>query len=538
MNHEKIKTSMKISLLRIHIVLASVFLFSMLACTDIVEQDPLQPGTVEIVGKLYANLDESSFQKQVVPEGTGVTFVIGGDQLDVSPDPDYQYKDIKVRTTVDQNGIYTVELPAGQGKTEANILYDDFEHTAKVISVNDEGYQELIEDRRTFSKSQDRLEYVGGQSLIRDFTYSLVDKEFGFIESAIIMGEVTAILTDNIGEVTSLSDTTLVEGSGYVSDNNVSTTTNGDGEGLTINIVASERGPIDELNINTLVPGTNYQSRSNVQTITNGLGVGATVDIDEVTDIINSVDGLDLSTLIGGSGYDNAQEVTTSTNGDGTGLVVDITTDNGSVINILIQEPGNGYQPGDIIVMEEGNNNATIEVESINIGGSIQDLSIQNRGENYLPGDVLTISGGDNNASVNIETVSETGEILSVSVNEPGKNYKIGDLISPVGGDGRATIAIESVNPQPETVPEGVVLTFSVDGESYRTVTHNDGRYFIKVPAGAVAIKGFDFITPTIVFDEEMDEFVTEDRTYVHSGTSLLTADGEIRKVDLLYTRD
>lgn len=538
MNHEKIKTSMKISLLRIHIVLASVFLFSMLACTDIVEQDPLQPGTVEVVGKLYANLDESSFQKQVVPEGTGVTFVIGGDQLDVSPDPDYQYKDIKVRTTVDQNGIYTVELPAGQGKTEANILFDDFEFTATVISVNEKGYQELIEDRRTFSKSQDRLEYVGGQSLIRDFTYSLVDKEFGFIESAIIMGEVTAILTDNIGEVTSLSDTTLVEGSGYVSDNNVSTTTNGDGEGLTINIVASERGPINALNINTLVPGTNYQRSSNVQTTTNGLGVGATVDIVSVTDIINSVDELDLSTLIGGSGYEDAQAVTTSTNGDGTGLVVDITTEDGSVINVLIQEPGNGYQPGDIIVIQEGNNDATIEVESINVGGQIQNLTIQNRGEDYLPGDVLSISGGNNNASVNIQTVSETGEILSVSVNEPGKNYIIGDVVTPVGGDGNAIITIESVKPQPETVPGDVVLTFSIDGDSYRTVTDNDGRYFIKVPAGTVAIKGFDFITPTVLFDEEMDEFVNEDRTYSHSGTSLFTSDGDIRNIDLLYTRD
>lgn len=149
--------------------------------------------------------------------------------------------------------------------------------------------------------------------------------------------------------------------------------------------------------------GSGYTTANGVATTTTGSGTGLTVNI--VAAPIGSVTAFNLATLDGGTGYDNLVNVPTSSNGNGTGLTVDITTEDGVITAVQINNPGTGYAPGDLISIEEGNLDATIEVSTIT-NGEILSVTIANAGNGYAQDDIITIAGGTTAATATISDVN------------------------------------------------------------------------------------------------------------------------------------
>ena len=339
------------------------------ACNKEDAQEPLEAGTAQISGKLFANLDETSVQKQTVPAGTGITFIVDGRDLDHNPSTDttFEYKKRTIRATADADGNYSASLPAISRPYEVEVIFDDFEYEATIITTNDEGFQEVVTERRTFSMPSTTIAgVVEGKTIVKNYDYGLADDQ-DFVAGAAIRGDVDAIMTDNVGEVTNFNNEAIVN------------------------------------------DGSDYETGE--------------------------------ATISGGSG---------------TGMVINITGVDGD--------------------------------------GAITAYEVTNGGEGYEIGEEVTVDGGSN---------------------------------------GRIEIA--RVNPQEEAVPANVVLSFSVNGQEFKTVTDDDGKYIIKVPTGAVTVSGLDFEAPTVY--EEGDEYITGDKIYSYVGGNLNVAEGAIEEFDITYTR-
>jgi hypothetical protein len=83
------------------------------------------------------------------------------------------------------------------------------------------------------------------------------------------------------------------------------------------------------------------------------------------SDIANAqgVSTFDTGSLSGGTSYVTATNVATSNSGSGFGLTVDIVAA-GAVTLVTVNNPGRGYQVGDVITISGGDDNATIDVQS------------------------------------------------------------------------------------------------------------------------------------------------------------------------------
>ena len=348
-------------------VLAVAGMFTILtACKKDEQKDPLTPGTATVSGRLTANLDETDFQLQSVPQGTGVTFIIDAADLERNPQPGYNYEDIVVRGTADADGNYSVSLPAVKKSINVTVVFDEFEFDATVLTTDDDGFQEAVVERRTFTRASASVSIVEGQVLVRDYNYNT--GVGSFVPSAMIRGVVEAQFTDNVGDpsVITLDDA----GTDYTTSNNIAVS-GGSGNGMTVNIFA-------------------------------------------------------------------------------------------------------------------------------NVAGEVTNVFINTAGEGYTIGDVLTIQAGDNNA----------------------------------------TIEITNVNPYMETVPQGVLLTFSVGGTPYKVVTDPSGEYLVKLPTGQgnAQVSGADFETSSVYLDN--GDFVTGPKIYSFNNVANQgLSEGSIIELDLTYSR-
>lgn len=195
--------------------------------------EPLEPGTAQVSGKLFANLDETTFQKQTVPEGTGITFVVNGEDLDHNPDPTYDYKDVIVRATANADGSYSTTLDAISTPYTADVVFDDFEFEATIITTNDEGFQEVITERRTFSRGDATVgSIVEGKTIVENFDYGNAQDQ-DFVASGIVRGVVETVYHENVGEPTGTAGTDIDNnGTGYAAgDYEV---TGGSGTGMVV----------------------------------------------------------------------------------------------------------------------------------------------------------------------------------------------------------------------------------------------------------------------------------------------------------------
>lgn len=154
--------------------------------------------------------------------------------------------------------------------------------------------------------------------------------------------------------------------------------------------------------------GSAYVIGNDIATSTNGSGSGLTVDI---TLLMNEGAALAVDLLTAGETYASANGVAT-TGGNGTGLTVDIVVDAaGEVTSIIINDGGADYEVGDVITIDGGDGNATFEITAVAVG-SVMEVSVNQGGLGYASGDEITILAGDENAVFTVATT--TGKVAMV----------------------------------------------------------------------------------------------------------------------------
>lgn len=397
---------------------AAVLAMTFSSCNKEEEQVPLEPGTAVVNGRLTANLDASVIEPQAIPAGTGVTFVIDGRDLDPNPDFSYTYDKVIERVEVDADGNYSVTLPARKNPINVQVIFDDFEFDATVVTTDDAGFQTTTVSRKVFSRSNTTISVVEGQSQVRDFFYGMDGDDF--VNRATIRGTITAQFIDNVGDVTGISeegwnqeitgtgnDTLLTEGSGYEDGTDIPVT-GGSGEGMTVDITAETIGIVQEVTL--LSGGENYWV-SNYNTTTTGDGTGLVINVDAVD----------------GANNNAVEEVSVGWNA------------------------GEGYAVGDVVTITGGDGNATVQINEIT-EGKVTSVTLNNPGENYTIGDVVTISEGTGatftitnvapyndvdpvpaNVVLSFRTNSGNGEIYKTTTNADGE-YLIQIPVTPNSG--------------------------------------------------------------------------------------------------------
>lgn len=283
----------KINLFSI-LALAGIFA-TVTSCNKDEQKEPLTPETASVSGRLTANLDETDFQLQAVPEGTGVTFIIDGADLDRNPQPGYNYEDVVVRGTTNSNGEYSVSLPTAKNTINATVVFDEFDFDATVLTTNDDGFQEAVVERRTFTRANASVSITEGQVLVKDYNYNT--GVGSFVPSAMIRGIVEAQITDNVGQPTTITLEDI--GSNYTSDNGIAVS-GGSGSDMTVSVIANGAGEVTNVFIDNAGEGYTI---GDVLTIQDG-DDNATFEITNVNPSVEAVpEGVLLTFTVGGTPY-------------------------------------------------------------------------------------------------------------------------------------------------------------------------------------------------------------------------------------------
>lgn len=149
------------------------------------EQTPSSAGSARVQGIVEVNtnlandtLSDGSYELkwELVPSGTKLTFVIDAYDLDLNPDPSYDYKDQSYSTTVGTNGEYSIDLPANERAFSAEVRFNDFE--ADVIDYSNDpadtlanGSPATVSTRTTFSRSNTSVTIFNGAVVVEDYKY-------------------------------------------------------------------------------------------------------------------------------------------------------------------------------------------------------------------------------------------------------------------------------------------------------------------------------------------------------------------------------
>ena len=159
-----------------------------------------------------------------------------------------------------------------------------------------------------------------------------------------------------------------------------------------------------------------------------------------------------------GAGYSGVTyESVEVTGGSGTGALANLTLENGSITSFTIIDPGNeGYLPGDVIsidyatmidstsfpptVSDPPTTPASFRIKS---DGSLVDVTIQDFGDGYLSGDILefpSLQGGNpltpakftilSTTSTNNGKFYKTGEVEALSLTTTGSGINVDSILS------------------------------------------------------------------------------------------------------------
>ena len=177
----------------------------------------------------------------------------------------------------------------------------------------------------------------------------------------------------------------------------------------------------------------------------------------------------------------------------GSGLTLNYKTSaNGAITYLEINNPGSGYEVGQIFKVEGGG--ATFSIKSVS-KGEIISYKINNPGEDYLKGDILeiikpfdpnfqfgtvitasvvvtsiTVSNSDTKGlSLDILAVTGSGYISNISINGPGLYYTEGDIFTIDGGNLDALVRIDSVT--------GSVIRLN---DTYKVLENDKGKIILK----------------------------------------------------------
>jgi hypothetical protein len=179
--------------------------------------------------------------------------------------------------------------------------------------------------------------------------------------------------------------------------------------------------------------GSGYISANNVATTSTGSGTGLTLNINAAP--INTVTALDEMSLVPGTGYVDSMNVSTSTDNAGVGLTVDVTAVAGGVTGLTINQAGSGYTIGDVITVNSGDSTATIVVSDVEAGGQIISYTLNNLGNGYNEEDSIFVTGGNGDAILVVAAVAS-----EVEQYDGDNTYNTGMYISEKQIFSRATV--------------------------------------------------------------------------------------------------
>ena len=137
-----------------------------------------------------------------------------------------------------------------------------------------------------------------------------------------------------------------------------------------------------------------------------------------------------ITVTAGGSGYGSAPSVTIS-GGSGAGATAHAIVQNGSVIQVILDNPGTGYLATDTLTVVFGTSPGSGAAATANMTGfSVAGLTLNNSGLFNAPPNPgnhsLTISGGGGTGAAGYATVASTGSdfiVASVTLTAAGSGY-------------------------------------------------------------------------------------------------------------------
>ena len=172
--------------------------------------------------------------------------------------------------------------------------------------------------------------------------------------------------------------------------------------------------------------------------------------------------------LITGSGFNYSTVPTvTAVGGSGSGMQLTAIVDAGSVTQVQIDNPGTGYQPGDVVLLQfaGGGSDTTAVLQASLATGGVGSVSITFSGSGYTSTPAVAFSGGGGSGAAG--TAITYSEISNITVTNPGSGYAT-PVVSFTGGGGgfgaAATANLDPINP-------GQILSITITdhGTGYTT---------------------------------------------------------------------
>ena len=148
-----------------------------------------------------------------------------------------------------------------------------------------------------------------------------------------------------------------------------------------------------------------------------------------------------------GSGYTSPPTVT-AFGGEGTGATFTANIANGSVVAVVVNNPGIGYEPGDYVQLafSGGGTDSSAILEAVLSVGTIQTINLLAGGSGYTS-PVVTITGGGGTGATATATESG-GAVNSITVTNRGSGYTGTPTVTITdGGPGTGASALAILNP-------------------------------------------------------------------------------------------
>lgn len=140
----------------------------------------------------------------------------------------------------------------------------------------------------------------------------------------------------------------------------------------------------------------------------------------------------------GGSAYTLAPTVT-AFGGSGSGITATATVANGSVVSVVITNPGSGYLPGEVVqfAFTGGGSDDSAILEAVLGSAAVDHVQLVTGGSGFTPGTyALAFSGGGGGTgAAGTYTVDSTMAVIGTTITSPGSGYTDTPTVSfPSGG--------------------------------------------------------------------------------------------------------
>lgn len=180
----------------------------------------------------------------------------------------------------------------------------------------------------------------------------------------------------------------------------------------------------------------------------------------------------------GGAGYSQSTVSVTAYGGHGSGATFSVVVTNGSVTSISVTNPGTGYVPTDVVqLFISGGASTAPRLTAVLAPTGVSVIAVSNAGRGYTTATV-SITGGGGSGATATATISG-GIITGIMVTAPGTNYTDSPTIT-ITGDGTGATAYAFLQPTTVasvTIVDGgsklaqVLLAFEGGGGSGATAT-------------------------------------------------------------------